>query len=96
MADLVFNSATREVSRAGQPLKLNPMGSKLLLLLMRKSPAVVKREVLEMEMWGDDPPDRDSLRSHIHMLRQVVDKPFAQPLIHTVHGVGYRLAELAE
>ncbi|WP_226661445.1 response regulator transcription factor [Microbulbifer aggregans] len=96
VADLVLNPATYQVTRAGQTLKLNPMGTRLLALLMKKSPAVVKREVLEMEMWGEDLPDRDSLRSHIHQLRLVVDKPFAQPLIHTVHGVGYRLAELAE
>lgn len=96
VADLAFDPATHQASRAGKPLKLNPMGAKLLALLMQKSPAVVKREVLEMEMWGEDMPDRDSLRSHIHQLRQVVDKPFARPLIHTVHGVGYRLAELDE
>ena len=96
VADLVFNPATHQASRAGQPLKLNPMGTKLLVLMMQRSPAVVKREVLEMAMWGEDTPDRDSLRSHIHQLRQVVDKPFARPLIHTVHGVGYRLAELDE
>ncbi|HEY8568451.1 response regulator transcription factor [Microbulbifer sp.] len=93
VADLVFDQSTHLATRAGQPLKLNPMGVKLLVLLMRKSPAVVKREVMEMEIWGEDIPDRDSLRSHIHQLRQVVDKPFAKPLIHTVHGVGYRLAE---
>jgi len=26
-------------------------------------------------------------------LRQVIDKPFATPLLHTLHGVGYRLAD---
>ncbi|WP_193165958.1 response regulator transcription factor [Microbulbifer hainanensis] len=96
VGDLVFNPATHQATRAGQPLKLNPMGTKLLVLMMQRSPAVVKREVLEMAMWGEDTPDRDSLRSHIHQLRQVVDKPFARPLIHTVHGIGYRLAELDE
>ena len=34
-----------------------------------------------------------SLRSHVHQLRQVIDKPFDKPLLQTVHGVGYRLAE---
>ena len=33
------------------------------------------------------------LRSHIHQLRQVVDRPFASNLLHTVHGIGYRLGE---
>ena len=94
VGDLVFDPDTHQATRAGQRLKLNPMGTKLLVLLMQKSPAVVKKEVLELEMWGEETPDRDSLRSHIHQLRQVVDKPFAKPLIHTVHGVGYRIAEL--
>lgn len=94
VADLAFDPATHQATRAGRPLKLNPMGAKLLVLLMQKSPAVVKREVLEMELWGEDIPDKDSLRSHIHQLRQAVDKPFAKPLIHTIHGVGYRIAEL--
>ncbi|MEG3193787.1 helix-turn-helix domain-containing protein, partial [Lysobacter sp. D1-1-M9] len=31
---------------------------------------------------------------HIHGLRAVVDKPFDKPLIHTRHGIGYRIAEL--
>ena len=66
---------------------------KLLAVLMQKSPHVVRRDVLEEAVWGDDCPDSDSLRSHVHQLRQVIDKPFALPLLHTVHGVGYRLAE---
>ncbi|HNE27407.1 MAG TPA: helix-turn-helix domain-containing protein, partial [Pseudomonadales bacterium] len=43
-------------------------------------------------IWGDDCPDSDSLRSHIHQLRQLIDKPFDVPLLHTVHGIGFRLA----
>lgn len=93
VADLVYDLDTLHVSRAGQPLKLNPLGLKLLAVLMQKSPAVVRREALEEALWGDDCPDSDSLRSHIHQLRQVLDKPFATSLLHTLHGVGYRLAE---
>lgn len=93
VADLSYDLDTLHVSRAGQPLKLNPLGLKLLEALMQKSPAVVRREVLEEALWGDDTPDSDSLRSHIHQLRQVLDKPFATPLLHTMHGIGYRLAE---
>lgn len=93
VSDLTYDLDTLHVSRAGQPLKLNPLGLKLLAVLMQKSPAVVRREALEEALWGDDCPDSDSLRSHIHQLRQVLDKPFAYPLLHTLHGVGYRLAE---
>ena len=52
-----------------------------------------RREALEEALWGDNVPDSDSLRSHIHQLRQALDKPFDRPLLHTVHGVGFRLAE---
>lgn len=94
VADLSFDLDTLQVSRGGQPLKINPTGLELLTILMQKSPAVVRREVLEDALWGDDSPDSDSLRSHIHQLRQAIDKPFSTPLLHTVHGIGYRLCEL--
>ncbi|WP_022965980.1 response regulator transcription factor [Denitrificimonas caeni] len=94
VADLRYDLETLEVSRAGQLLKLNPIGLKLLAILMQRSPAVVRRETLEEALWGDDIPDSDSLRSHIHQLRQSIDKPFAITLLHTVHGVGFRLADL--
>ena len=93
VADLVYDLDTLDITRADQPLKLNPLTMKLLAILMQKSPAVVRREALEEALWGDDSPDSDSLRSHIHQLRQVIDKPFATPLLHTLHGVGYRLAD---
>lgn len=93
VADLSYDLDTLEVSRAGQPLKIGPIGLKLLAVLMQKSPAVATREALEAALWGDAPPDSDSLRSHIHTLRQQIDKPFPKPLLHTVHGVGFRLAE---
>ena len=93
VGDLHYDLDTLQATRAGQPLRLNPIGHKLLAILMQKSPAVVRREQLEEALWGNDVPDSDSLRSHIHQLRQVLDKPFAAPLLHTVHGVGFRLAE---
>lgn len=91
VADLSYDLDVLEVSRAGTPLKLNPIGLKLLALLMQKSPMVVRREILEEALWGDEAPDSDSLRSHIYQLRQIVDKPFGKPLLHTVHGIGYCL-----
>ena len=96
VADLAYDLDTLEVTRAGQPIKVGPIGLKLLAVLMQKSPAVATREALESALWGDAPPDSDSLRSHIHTLRQQIDKPFPKPLLHTVHGVGFRLADAGE
>jgi DNA-binding response OmpR family regulator len=91
VADLHFDLDTFEVARAGQPLRLNPTSLKILELLMRKSPGVVQRRELEELIWGRDTPSSDGLRSNVHLLRRALDKDFAQPLLHTVHGLGYRL-----
>lgn len=93
VADLVFDLDTLVVTRQGKALKLNPIGLKLLEVLMRKSPSVVRREAMEETVWGDDCPDSDSLRSHIHQLRQIIDKPFEKHLLQTVHGIGFRLTD---
>ncbi|WP_226469834.1 response regulator transcription factor [Luteimonas panaciterrae] len=90
--DLKLDLATLEATRAGKPLHLYPACRKLLETLMKASPAVVTREQLEYALWGDDPPDRDMLRSHIYELRRSVDGPFDVKLIQTVPRVGYRLA----
>ena len=52
------------------------------------------REELESELWGDDPPASDTLRSQIYKLRKAVDKPFPIALLHTVAGSGYRVTEV--
>lgn len=90
--DLHLDLDSLQVSRDGKVLKVSPAGLKILELLMRKSPAVVRRGTIEQALWDDDVPAGDSLRSHIHQLRQAIDKPFSKPLLHTVHKAGYRLA----
>jgi len=91
VADLKFDLDTLEISRAGIPIKVNPTCMKLLETLMRRSPHVVKRTELEDLIWGRHPTSSDSLRSNIHMLRRALDKAFDEPLLHTVHGIGYKL-----
>ena len=92
VADLSLDTSTLQVSRAGQAIRLMPIGLKLLTVLMRASPRVVTRRQLEREVWGDGLPDSDTLRSHLYALRKAIDKPFDRPLLHTVAGVGYRIA----
>ena len=77
--------------RDGQEVQLNPTGLKLLRRLMEASPSVVSREELELRVWGEELPDSDSLRVHIHSLRNAIDKPFGAPMIQTRHGIGYRI-----
>jgi DNA-binding response OmpR family regulator len=91
--ELRLNPATFEATRAGQRLQLTPTGYKLLAVLLRGAPRVITKEVLEHEVWGDDPPESDALRTHIHALRQALDKPFATAMLKTVQGVGYSLVD---
>ena len=88
--------ATLEVRRADRLLNVTPIGLKLLLTLMRASPKVVSRRDLERAVWGDIAPDSDALRSHLYTLRKAIDKPFPRPLLQTVPGLGYRLADIDE
>lgn len=94
VADLVLDTAILRVTRAGLDLQLSPIGLKLLTILMRESPRVVSRRDIEREIWSDELPDSDTLRSHLYNLRKVIDKPFQKSLLHTIHSAGYRLAEL--
>lgn len=90
---LRFDPTTFEAAREERRLALTPTGYKLLGALIRAAPRVLSKEALEREVWGDDPPDSDALRTHIHALRQALDKPFATPMLKTVQGVGYRLVD---
>lgn len=93
VGDLNYNLDTLNVTRQGKEIHLNPIGLKLLHCLMEASPNVVSRAELEMEVWGEEMPDSDSLRVHIHTLRSAIDKPFESNMIQTRHGIGYRLVE---
>jgi len=93
VGDLVYNLDTLNVKRGDKEIYLNPIGLKLLHCLMEASPNVVSRADLELEVWGEEMPDSDSLRVHIHSLRGAIDKPFGSNMIQTRHGIGYRLVD---
>jgi DNA-binding response OmpR family regulator len=91
---LRFDKSTLKVTRDNKELNISPLGLRLLDVLMRESPRVVSRLEIEKEVWGDGMPDSDTLRSHMYNLRRVIDKPFDYALLHTIPGMGYRLADL--
>lgn len=92
VADLSYDPDRVRVERAGRRIELAPIPLRILALLMRRSPGVVRREELEREIWGDNPPDSDALRAHVHALRSAIDRGAAKPLVHNVRGIGYQLA----
>ena len=94
--DLHLDTGTGQVTRAGKPLTLTPTGYKILRALVRQAPKFLTREALEREVWGNDPPESDALRTHIHALRQSLDKPFGKAMLITLPGTGYRLTSSDE
>jgi len=90
--DLTLDAKRQHLMRAGQTIELPPIQFKLLKLLMRHSPKVISKQEIMLELWGDEEPESDALRSHIYNLRKMVDKPFNQKLIHTISGVGLKIS----
>ena len=93
VADLELDLGTFTARRQGQVLDLNRMGLRLLQELMQASPNVLTKDELEGRIWGEEPPESGSLRTHIYHLRRILDRPFDHPLLETVHGIGYRLID---
>jgi DNA-binding response OmpR family regulator len=91
IGSLRIERRTRAVTRADQALELTPAGYQVLLALAEAHPRVLTRSELSHALWHGEPPDSDALRTHLYQLRQKLDKPFAQPMLVTVHGVGFRL-----
>lgn len=77
----------------GKELHLSPMTFTLLASLMRAAPNVVTRSELQMELYGDTPPNSDALRTYIHTLRSCLEKA-NKPILKTVPRVGFRLTTM--
>ena len=93
IGDLEIDFANHMVYRQGQLLALSKTGWQILALLARRSPETVSREEIERTIWLNSAPDSDSLRSHIHLLRRVIDRPFERQILHTLRGVGLSLRD---
>lgn len=91
VADLELDTESVTATRGGKTLLLTPTEWKLLLELTRHSPQVVSREQLMRAVWGDDTPESNTLKVHMHKLRQKIDKPFPVALITTLPRHGFVL-----
>ena len=89
--DLEMNLNEDLATRAGRKIKLSPTAWRLLEALLRAAPDTVPKEKLIESVWGDDPPDSNSLKVHLHHLRKAVDEGFEVCLVQTVPGRGFAL-----
>lgn len=90
--DLEMDLLSREVTRAGKPVDLQPREFRLLEYLMRHAGQLVTRTMLLENVWDYHfDPQTNLIDVHISRLRQKVDKDFPTALIQTVRGSGYIL-----
>jgi DNA-binding response OmpR family regulator len=92
VGDLELDAFRREARVAGQRLALTPSELRLLETLAQSPGRVYTRDELVARALG---PDYDGLERtidmHVTNLRRKIASVSGQRLIHTVHGVGYRL-----
>jgi len=89
-----MNLLTREVTRGGRPLELQPLEYALLEYLMRNAGRVVSKTMIMEHVWHYNfDPQTNVVEARICKLRDKVDKDFDEKLIQTVRGVGYVLKE---
>lgn len=89
--DLSLDTSSYTLTRKDCEFQLNQTLFSIMKLLMLRAPSVVSRQEIEAEIWGDDPPDSDVLRSHVYQLRNKIDKPFKHNYLKTIPKVGYQL-----
>lgn len=94
VADLKLDLIERDAHRGALALDLLPIEFRLLEFLVRNSGQVLTRTMIFEAVWGYHfDPGTNVIDVHIGRLRKKVDPAGLAPLIHTVRGAGYRLAE---
>ncbi len=74
-----------------KPVPLSRLEFDLLQTLARQPHVAHTRQQLAETVWGDNIARGRTIDSHAARLRQKLQAAGAEPLVQTVHGVGYRL-----
>jgi DNA-binding response OmpR family regulator len=91
--DVVLDGASREVTRAGEPVTLTAREFDLLWFLASNPRRVFSRSHIMDRVWGHAPAlDTGTVTVHVRRLREKLEADPARPIhLQTVWGVGYRL-----
>ena len=92
VGDLRLDLLHRKAQRARQDIELQTREFLLLKHFMERPGQVQTRTVLLEAVWGLTFDPRTSVvETHVSRLRSKIDKPFGEPYLTTLHGVGYVL-----
>ena len=90
--ELVMDLLTREVTRRGEKIDLQPREFALLEYLLRQAGRVVSKTMILEHVWDYSfDPQTNVVDVLVCRLRNKVDRDFEAKLIHTIRGVGYVL-----
>jgi two-component system OmpR family response regulator len=90
--ELSVDLLTREVTRAGTKIELQPHEFALLEYLMRNAGRVLSKTMILEHVWDYNfDPQTNVVDVLVCRLRNKVDRDFENKMIHTIRGVGYVL-----
>jgi len=93
VADLRLDLGSRKAERGGRPIALQPREFRLLAFLALHAGQVLTRTMLLEAVWDYQfDPQTNVIDVQVSRLRAKLDAGGGPSLIHTVRGVGYRLA----
>lgn len=95
--DCELEPATRELTRGGRPVHLQPKVFDVLLYLVDRRDRVVTKDELLSELWPDEVVGETSLTFAVKSVRRAIgDDGATQSMLRTVHGRGYRFVAAVE
>ena len=94
IADLVLDPIRHKVTRNQKNISLTPKEFSVLEILLRHKDEVVSRTMIIEHVWDYNFDSMSNVVDvFIAQLRRKVDKGVKVQLIHTLHGVGYKISE---
>jgi DNA-binding winged helix-turn-helix (wHTH) protein len=88
--DCTLDLDTRELSREGQPVHVEPKAYRLLEILVGARPKALSKEELQDQLWPDTFVSERSLARLVEVLRGCLGEDAKESrYIRTVHGFGY-------
>lgn len=96
IADLELDPIKHLLKRSGKVISVTPKEFSILELLLRHRDEVVSRTMIIEHVWDYNFDSTSNIVDvFIASLRRKIDKADKVKLLHTIHGVGYKICEIA-
>ncbi|WGW13662.1 response regulator transcription factor [Saxibacter everestensis] len=93
-ADLTLEPASRSATRAGRYIEFSHTEFALLRVMVENAGQTLNRAQISAAIWDTDfGPSSNALEVYVSYLRRKLEEDGEPRLVHTVRGIGYRMAE---